>query len=75
MEYKAVGFDPAMSRANSVAGAAADLERLVSSHATEGWEFLGLQNHSTVVPGTGGCFGLGATSPYDVTVSIAVFYK
>jgi len=75
VEYKAVGFDPATSRANSAGGAASDLQTLIASHASEGWEFLGLQNHSTVVPGSAGCFGLGATSPYDVTISIAVFYK
>lgn len=75
MEYRAVPFDPSMTRENSVAGAAANLEALVSGQAAEGWEFLGLQNHSTVVPGSPGCFGFGATPPYPATMSIAVFYK
>jgi len=75
VEYRAVGFDPGMSRDNSAGGAATQLEALISVHAAEGWEFLGLQNHSSVVPGSNGCFGIGATSPYDVTISIAVFYK
>lgn len=73
MQYKAVGFNPPMTRGNSVAGAAVELEALIQANASQGWEFVGLQNHSTVVPGTAGCFGFGAMSPYDMTISIAVF--
>jgi hypothetical protein len=73
MQYKAVGFDPAASRDGTAGAAAAALEQLIASYAASGWEFVGLQNHSTVVPGSSGCFGFGATPPYPQTLSIAVF--
>ena len=75
MQYKAVGFDPPASRDGTAGAAAAALESLVNSAAAQGWEFVGVQNHSTVVPGSSGCFGIGATAPYPQTLSIAVFRK
>lgn len=75
MQYKAVGFDPPASRDGTAGAAASALESLIASHATNGWEFAGVQNHSTVVPGSSGCFGIGATSPYPQTLSIVVFRK
>jgi hypothetical protein len=75
MQYLAVGFDPPVRRDSATESATRALEGLISSHAAEGWEFVGLQNHSTVVPGSNGCFGFGATPPYPQTVSIAVFRR
>jgi hypothetical protein len=75
MQYKAVGFDPPASRDGTAGAAASALENVIASHEASGWEFMGLQNHSTVVPGSAGCFGIGATSPYPQTLSIIVFRK
>jgi hypothetical protein len=75
MQYTAVGFDPPASRDGTAGAAAAALEGVIASHAANGWEFVGVQNHSTVVPGSAGCFGFGATAPYPQTLSIIVFRK
>jgi len=75
MQYLAVPFNPPASRDSTATAAAADLNALIARHASDGWEFLGMDNHSTVVPGSAGCFGIGATHPYPVTVSIVVFKK
>ena len=75
MQYKAIGFDPSASRGDPASSAASDLQSLMMTQANDGWEFVGVQNHSTTVPGTSGCFGFGATSPYQRTLSIAVFRK
>jgi hypothetical protein len=75
MQYKAVGFDPPASRDGTAGAAASALEALIASNTAGGWEFVGVQNHSTVVPGSSGCFGFGATSPYPQTLSIVVFRK
>lgn len=75
MQYMAVGFDPPVTREGPTQSAASSLERLISGHAPDGWEFVGVQNHSTIVPGSNGCFGFGATPPYPRTVSIVVFRK
>jgi hypothetical protein len=75
MQYKAIDFNPAASRGDPASAAVSDLEKLMLAQAKDGWEFVGIQNHSTTVPGSSGCFGLGATSPYQTTLSIAVFRK
>ena len=75
MQYQAVAFDPPATRSGPAETAANALDQLVNSYAVDGWEFMGVQNHSTVVPGSNGCFGIGATSPYPMTVSIAVFRR
>jgi hypothetical protein len=75
MEYKAVGFDPPVTREGPTQSAAIWLNSLIAQHASLGWEFMGVQNHSTIVPGSNGCFGFGKTPPYPRTVSIAVFRR
>lgn len=75
MEYKSVPFDPAIGSDGSTASVASALESLIAEEASAGWEFVGLQKHDTVVPGSSGCFGFGATSPYPKSFSIAVFKR
>jgi hypothetical protein len=75
MEYKAIPFEPPVSRQDSTTSVAAALASTIQAHAVEGWEFVELANHSTVVPGSEGCFGIGATSPYPKTMSAAVFRR
>ena len=75
MDYKCVAFDPSIGRSEPITDVANGLDGLIASEAQDGWEFLGLENHSTVVPGSSGCFGIGATNPYEKTFSVAVFRK
>jgi hypothetical protein len=75
MQYKAIGFDPPATRGDPATSAAADLQAIIMTQTNDGWEFVGVQNHSTTVPGSSGCFGFGAMSPYQTTLSIAVFRK
>jgi hypothetical protein len=74
MHYKTRAFEPAVAGGSSDSVASA-LEALIAAEAVDGWEFVALENHSTVVPGDAGCFGIGATSPYPKTFAIAVFRR
>jgi hypothetical protein len=74
MEYKTRGFEPSAAGGGSD-GIAQALEALIRAEATEGWEFVGVENHSTVVPGDAGCFGIGASPPYPKTFSLVVFRR
>jgi hypothetical protein len=74
MDYKVIPFEPAMAGGDCGTVASA-LEGLVRREATGGWEYVGMENHSTVVPGDSGCFGIGATSAYPKTFSLVVFRK
>jgi hypothetical protein len=74
-QYKAVGLDPSPQRFGLMETTRADLESMINSHAADGWEFVGVQNHSTLIPGTSRFFGFWAGTPYQHTVSIVVFRK
>lgn len=74
MEYKTAPFEPSAA-GGSTATVATALEFLIAAEAAKGWDFVALENHSTVVPGESGCFGIGATAPYPKTFSVAVFRK
>ena len=75
MSYRFVPFEPAVSVSNPTGSTTDALAKLVQTQMNDGWEFVSIENHSTIVPGTNGCFGVGTTSPYPKTVSIAVFRK
>jgi hypothetical protein len=74
-EFLFIPFEPAISVSDPTISATKALAALVSDKEKSGWEYVHLDNHSTVVPGSNGCFGFGATSPYPKTISIAVFKK
>lgn len=75
MDYKCVPFDPGADRNAPAAAVAAKLQDLITAEAIDGWNYVGLENHATVVPGSNGCFGIGAVNPYEHTFSVAVFSK
>lgn len=74
MQYKVVPFEPNVAGGQTATVAAA-LETTVAEWGAAGWEFVAVENHSTVVPGDSGCFGIGASPPYPKTFSVVVFRK
>jgi hypothetical protein len=75
MQHKLVPFEPPISTTDPTKSATDALRKIIELQAAEGWEFRSIENHSTVVPGSDGCFGFGSSSPYPKTISIAVFVK
>jgi len=75
MEYKVIPFDPGVVKEGPSVYAANQLRQIIDRASSEGWEFVEVSNYSTIVPGSDGCFGVGATSPYPKTVSMIVFRK
>lgn len=66
MPYRVVPFRADIMAGENAAKAAAQLEALIQSHASQGWRFHGLETLQTTVitpavPGTNGCLGMGAT--------------
>lgn len=72
MKYSAIPFDPCVSRSRAASDVATELQLALDGLAAKDDRFFGLANHSTVVPGSAGCFGIGKQFPYQVTLSIAV---
>lgn len=75
MEYKTIPFAPVVKSDTGAQAVASELATLISRYATDGWEFMGLENHFTSVMGSKGCFGFGAQPPYNYTFSVAVFRR
>lgn len=75
MDYRVLPFDPGTSREGSAGFAASQLEATIRQAASEGWEFVEVSNYSTIVPGSVGCFGFGATAPYPKTISMIVLRR
>ena len=85
MSYKVVPFTADVQAGQGAGQAAAQLQQLIDKNAVERWEYMGLETLRTVVrtpaiPGTNGCFGLGAEPGIperrsDVDVHVAVFRR
>jgi hypothetical protein len=75
MNYKVVPFDPAVGRSDPASVVAAALEALIAREAAAGWQFVSMENHYTVVPGSNGCFGIGQKQPFTYTYSSVVFRR
>lgn len=75
MQYKVVPFTASVASKEGSQTAASQLEKLCNDMATEGWEYLQLENVETYVEGSAGCFGIGAKPPVVTSFSMAVFKK
>jgi len=75
LEYKVVPFVASIKSGDKSAAGAAQLEELIRSHATSGWEYVRLESVETYVAGDSGCFGIGATPPRLTSSSMVVFRK
>lgn len=73
MQYKVVPFVAALSQKDGASVAASQLEALANRLASEGWEYVGLEQVETHIAGDNGCFGIGATPAKTTSVSMAVF--
>jgi hypothetical protein len=73
MQYMVVPFDPVSKRAANSTVVASELEGIISQYATQGWEYVRLETISATMPGTSGCFGIGAEPPSNIFYGMIVF--
>ena len=73
--YKVVSFQASISSTGSGQDVAAALQRAIDQEATSGWEFVQIQELTTFVAGSSGCFGLGATPGTTTSMAVLVFKK
>ncbi|WP_339714722.1 hypothetical protein [uncultured Kriegella sp.] len=76
MEYKVLPFitsiNPNKGTTNHVAE---QLGEILAEHSRMGWEYVRLENVSSFVQPTNGCFGMGSTPGYYTTRQIIIFSK
>ncbi|MEY2493931.1 MAG: hypothetical protein QOJ45_423 [Verrucomicrobiota bacterium] len=75
MTYKVVPFTASIASDANASAAAAQLETLIQSFTSEGWDYVRLERVDTFVAGTAGCFGFGATPSRSISIAMAVFRK
>jgi hypothetical protein len=75
MEYRVVPFSADVSSHQGGPAAASDLQSLINSEASNGWEFVDFEQVQTYKAGSSGCFGtsIGATEPETFTVTMVIF--
>jgi len=73
MTYKVVPFSAAVSNTEGASHLASQVEGIISSYASSGWEYVGIHQLQTFKAGSSGCFGLGAAPPTTITTEFIVF--
>ena len=73
--YKVVSFQASISSTGSGQDVAVALQRAIDQEATSGWEFVQIQELTTFVAGSSGCFGLGATPGTTTSMAVLVFKR
>lgn len=75
MEYRVVPFSADVRSHQGGSDAASDLQSLINSEASDGWEFVDFEQVQTYKAGSSGCFGIGATEPETFTVTMVIFRR
>ncbi len=73
--HKVLPFHANISNSGSSQEVATAVERLIESQASDGWEFVQIQELTTSIAGSSGCFGLGATPGTTASMSVLIFKK
>ena len=75
MQYKVVPFTANVSRKESSATVAAQVQSMIDSQLMEGWEYQRMESVETSVAPTGGCFGIGAQPGFSTSIQILIFKR
>ncbi len=75
MDYKVLPFNANLNQKDAAEVAVNQLQVLIDTELSEGYEFVSLGNIETSVAPTSGCLGIGAKPGYTTTVAVAVFKK
>jgi hypothetical protein len=73
MHYKVVPFSASIGNTQNSSAVASQIESLISSYTSSGWEFVAVHQLETYKAGSNGCFGLGATPPMTLTTEFIIF--
>jgi hypothetical protein len=74
MQYKVVPFSAAVSSTQDASHVASQIESIISTHVSSGWEYVGIHQLQTFKAGSNGCFGIiGVTPATTITTEFVVF--
>lgn len=75
MEFKIVPFTARISPGDTSAAVASQMQSIINSNLSEGWEYMRMDSVQTNVAGSSGCFGLGAQPGFSTVFNVLVFKK
>jgi hypothetical protein len=73
MKYKVIPFTAQITRNDSAAAVATQMQSIIDSQVSSGWEYLRMDSVETSVAGSSGCFGIGAQPPFSTSYNVLVF--
>ncbi len=73
--HKVVPFQASISNTGSSRDVAVGLQRVIDQETASDWEFVQIQELTTFVAGSAGCFGLGATPGTTTSMAVLIFRK
>lgn len=73
MSYIVVPFVASIANDGTAAQAAEQLQKLIVQYSAQGYRYVRLEQVTTTVAGTNGCFGVGATPATVRSLSMVVF--
>jgi hypothetical protein len=74
-ECKVVPFTAQITRQDTNATVAAQMQAIIDSYKAQGWEYEHMASVQTSVAGTDGCFGIGAQPGYITSFNVLVFTR
>lgn len=75
MSYKVKPFIAKVSNKGGADDVASQVQSFINQETTDGWEFVSCGNIDTVIEGSNGCFGIGATPSSSTSIMVLVFKK
>lgn len=75
MTYKVVPFIAQITRNDTTATVAVQMQQIIESYTNEGWEYMHTDSVQTSIAATNGCFGVGAQPGVSTTYNVMVFRK
>ena len=75
MEFKVVPFTAQITRNDTSATVAIQMQLIIDKNKDEGWTYLRMDSVQTSVAGTSGCFGIGAEPGFTTTYNVLVFSR
>ena len=73
--YKVVPFQAHISNTGSGQDLATGLQQIINQETANGWSFVQIQELTTSIAGSAGCFGFNATPGTTVSMSVLIFRK
>jgi hypothetical protein len=75
MEFKVVPFMAQITRSDTSARVARQMQAIIDDSTTQGWEYMRTDSVQTTINADRGCFGIGARPAFITTYTVLVFKK